>query len=255
MFPGQGERLEGEDPQHPRFGQRPKHAGAKPVVADLRIDDAVLDRGDRRGIRLLEHRLLQFEPRVAQGVELLLDRSKRRRIGEACMRRGEIAAGERRIEFARADVRALEQRLEAFAEGQLQRPDLGVGQRHHDLDAVGALRLHRDVEDALRVDALLEHVDHLRDHLVGRRAFRHPHGVGEAHAAAKVLAKPDLPLDREDLVEADRGERGDQEELEKKMLGHVAGPVGSFARSRHRRRGRRPPPRPRRFRPWLPPTP
>ena len=52
--------------------------------------------------------------------------------------------------------------------------------------------MHSDVQDALGVHALLEHVDGLCEDLVGLGPFRDLHGVDQAHPALEILAKPNL---------------------------------------------------------------
>ena len=223
--------FQGEDPEDSGFGKRTQHPGPKSIESDLRVDDPIFDRRDRLRIRLIDGGLLQLEASLPDRIVLDLKALQRGGIGEAGEACGEGPREQRRVQFAGTDVGAVEQVGETVSEGGLQLPDRRVRQGHDHFDAIAALRLHRDVEHAAGVDPLLEHVDHLRQHLVAGGAFRNPDRIGEAHAAAQILAEADLPLDGEDLQEADGGDRDDQGELEGK-LGHVDGLGGRRCRRR-----------------------
>ena len=132
--------------------------------------------------------------------------------------RGRAAGGECAVEFGCGDLRLGKELVDALLRVELQRADFRRWKWHDHLNAVGALRLHADVEHSLRIHPLLEHLDDLPKH--GLRLL--PRGdldrVDQAHTALEVLTKADAL--HSEFPSANSAECGNDGELHPGVL-HV----------------------------------
>ena len=99
----------------------------------------------------------------------------------------------------------------------MQRTHFCTWQRHDNFDAVVALRRHPDIEHALWVDALLEHVDDATEHAIGILLVRrHAYRVHQTHTALQILAVADARGGKSPCAE--HTEDGQNSELQPEVL-------------------------------------
>jgi hypothetical protein len=135
-----------------------------------------------------------------------------------------LAGLQGRLQVPDRDVRLAHQPVERVLVGPAQGHDLRRRQRHDDFDAVDSHRLHRDVQDAPRVDAILQDLDHLAQRALGIRVVGIDLDlVDQAHAPAQVLAETHPVLRRIHRPQAESQQRQDGDDFPNEVAHQVPG--------------------------------